>query len=210
MSSLGHIFRAATTLSALTGASALYSFAILALGLTVFSLPEYGKLTQIIAAYGLLTRIIAWGFEFQLRDVLDAEQLQNSELVLGKALLFVPAALIFLLINALIWRSDFSMVMVLGLLSFCFNTQVYYQAVSNQREIIFSVVLGLAIGVVFIAICVFQNAVTPTTYLVAILIAPNIGWVTSFLFGMRQRREILNVKRSFRAVTCCTQMLPLS
>ena len=206
MTTLKHIFRAAFTLSSLTGATALYSFAILSLGLSAFTLTEYGQLAQIIAVYGFLSRVVTWGFEFQLRDVLDSVDLTMPELVLAKLILFIPAVVLYFLLNALIWEADYFAVVALGLLSFCFNTQVYYQAIGSQKEIFASVVFGLTLGTAFMAICFFAAAITPSTYLAAIFIAPNVGWVINLLESIRKNGRPVAFTRSWQAVRYCTKM----
>tara|TARA_Y100000385_G_C13097168_1_gene642079 strand:+ start:1834 stop:2994 length:1161 start_codon:yes stop_codon:yes gene_type:complete len=159
------------------GSLALYSLLIFSAGISFFSIEAYGSIMISVSIFGLCARIISWGFDYKIRDLIDDHNIALSEVLLTKLILALIVTISILIMHFLLGTIKYVEVMILAFFIYSFDTMPYFQAKNMNHKPVFMVILLMVFGAFLLLLKINMDNLTSIEFLSACIIVPSAGWV---------------------------------
>ncbi len=159
------------------GFLALYSLIVFTIGISNFSLEVYGSIVVVVSIFALCTRIISFGFDYKIRDLIKDHNISFAEFLSAKFLLASAASICILIIYFIFGYPEYLELIILSFFVYSFDTMPYFQAKDRYQKPVFLVVIFLVIGLIYLWIEIQANSLTKIKFLAACILVPSSGWM---------------------------------
>lgn len=171
------LFKSVSQVFSIRGFLALYSLLIFTAGISFFSIEDYGSIMISVAIFGLCARIISWGFDYKIRDLIDDHNIALSDVIFTKLILALIASIGILIIHLFFGAIQYIEIMILAFFIYSFDTMAYFQAKNMNHKPVFLVILLMIIGAFLLLIKINSGSLKSKEFLSACIIFPSAGWV---------------------------------
>lgn len=179
------------------GFLALYSLVIFTVGISYFPLEAYGSLMVSVSIFALCGRLISFGFDFKIRDLIEDYDVKLVDVLIVKVILAAAVTLCILIFHFIFSPIEYIELMVVAFFAYSFDTMPYFQAKERYQKVAFLVLGSLIIGSFFILFKSNTDSLTRVQFLAACILVPSFGWVLASsreLFEERLKPDISKCK----------------
>lgn len=157
--------------------SAVYSVTLLLTSLSILGSEKYGLLSLALVKYALMSRIVAFGFDYVAKEIVEDEKFSYIHALVAKSILY----LVFLCILFWYGPSEFLLVSVVSGCLYCFEIVSFYQAKQALERLAYKAVAVYSLSVIMLGGGYYWDFLTPTAFFALITIPPSIVWFLHFL-----------------------------
>lgn len=159
------------------GFLALYSLSVFSVGISHFSLEVYGSMMISVSLFALCARVISFGFDYKIRDLIEDHGVALADVLIIKLILAAAATLFVLVCHLVFVPIEHIGLIVLAFFVYSFDTMPYFQAKDRYEKPAFFVLGSLVIGSVFLWNELNAGGLTRVQFLAACILVPSFGWV---------------------------------
>lgn len=176
--------------------SAVYAVTLLLLTFSFLSSEQYGLLSLALVKYALLSRIVAFGFDYVAKEIVEDEKFNYTHAIVAKAILY----LVFLCL--LLWysSSDFLLVAAASGCLYCFEIAPFYQARQALHGLAYRAITVYLLSAFVLGAFYYLDLLTPTVIFALITIPPSMVWFLHFSSFARSRVGI-DIEYSLNIIT---------
>lgn len=159
------------------GFLALYSLSIFTVGISYFSLETYGSMMISVSIFALCARMISFGFDYKIRDLVEDHGVTLVDILIVKLILATAVTLFILVYHLVFGPIEHIGLMIVALFFYSFDTMPYFQAKDRYEKTAFLVVGSLVIGSFLLWNQLNTDSLTKVQFLAACILVPSFGWV---------------------------------
>ncbi|MDC1514005.1 hypothetical protein N8456_07930 [Porticoccaceae bacterium] len=156
---------------------ALYSLSVFTVGISYFSLEAYGSMMISVFVFALCARIISFGFDYKIRDLIEDHGVTLVDVLIVKLILAATVTLCIFVYHLVFGPIEYIGLMVVAFFVYSFDTMPYFQAKDRYEKPAFFVLGSLVIGSVFLWNELNAGSLTRVKFLAACILVPSFGWV---------------------------------
>lgn len=163
-----------------------------------------------VSIFALCARIISWGFDYKIRDLIDDHNITLSEVLLTKLILALIVTISILIIHFLIGTIKYVEVMILAFLIYSFDTMPYFQAKNMNHKPVFMVILLIVFGAFLLLFKINADNLTGIEFLSFCIIVPSSGWVFVSIIEAIKESRLPNFSKCLSIITEGFQMFTVA
>jgi len=163
-------------------------------GLSLLELEVYGEVIVAVACFALTARIVSWGFEFKIKELVREYSLSIVDMLVTKLFLALPACLLLLIILASNDLGQYAVISILALVFYAFDSLAYHQAREDQGDVVVPVCFGMTSALLVLAALFVLDKVTPEYYFSICVIGPSVGWIYVTLRRVSKEAQLPNIR----------------
>lgn len=204
------MFKAILLIYGLKSFAALFTLLVFSAGISQFSLSAYGGMMITVSIFGLVARIVAFGFDYKIRDLV-----QDYDVSLADVMLLKQTLALFVVFCLVLFHHIFRGLEDLGLICaaiyvYSFDTMPYFQAKDRHERPMLFVLSSFVLGAAFLGICLLAGSLTRDEFLILSMICPSAGWVLATISELIRERIRPSIQNSKKMLQQTFQMFTVS
>jgi len=185
---LNNIFKLIFVQFGLKGFSALYSVVVFVYGISLLSIEKYGEVMVNVASFALFARVVAWGFDYRVKDFISQYSIKLVDVVVSKLILACIASIGLVSLLMINEMEEYVIVSILGIVFYAFESMAYHQAKEIQGKALVPVLLGMLFALLSLILLAAMDEVTVVLYFGICVLGPLLGWVYISISGVLKER----------------------
>jgi len=181
---LNNIFKLIFVQFGLKGFSALYSVVVFVYGISLLSIEKYGEVMVNVASFALFARVVAWGFDYRVKDFISQYSIKLVDVVVSKLILACIASIGLVSLLMINEMEEYVIVSILGIVFYAFESMAYHQAKEIQGKALVPVLLGMLFALLSLILLAAMDEVTVVLYFGICVLGPLLGWVYISISGV--------------------------